>query len=132
MTECFLASVCAIYAVILLFAPNATLESQVTKDITLFWWGYGRLLAIPFALKAVLTGGGLIANINGYAFSKHMRVSGACVGTMIWVWYATKFVLIGDIAFIGFPFVVVSFLMSIRIIGMSLADLPRPGAVGAL
>ena len=128
--ECYLALVAGLYGTTLLAVPDAAYDSKATIDIA--WTGYGSLLAIPLLAKAGLTGAGLILNVLGCRGSRLPRFFGALLGSLIWSWLATKLILIGAVATTGFPFCVGASLFSVRIMGMALANLPRPGAPGAL
>jgi len=128
--ECFLTCVAAMQGLILLFDTTAAYDSKATVDLA--WWGYGQWLALPFLVKATLSGSGLIFNIHGLPYSRALRFSGAFVGCMIWTWYAAKLLLLGAPAAMGTPFCIMSALFSMRIMGLALAGLPRPGAPGAM
>jgi hypothetical protein len=108
--------------------PDAAFDSKATVDIA--WLGYGHLLGIPLLVKSILTGSGLILNIRGYKASRKLRFFGALLGTFIWTFLTVKFLGIGATASVGFPFCVPAWLFSVRIMGLALADLPRPGAPG--
>lgn len=128
--ECYLACVAGLYGLILLAVPGAAFDSSATADLA--WHGYGRLIAVPLLLKSLLTGGGLILNIRAARYSRPLRMAGAFVGSVIWIWFALKFASMFAFATVGFPFCAGAALFSIRIMGMSAANLPRPGAPGAL
>src|SRR5205823_3222011 len=126
-TEFMLSCVALIYGVILL-TPAGRTPSVATGDLV--YLGYGNWLALPFLAKAALSGGGLVANISGWPGSRYLRFSGAFLGTLIWTWYVAKLALVEYFGFIGFPFCLMASLVSVRIMAMSLADLPKPGAPG--
>jgi hypothetical protein len=128
--ECFLAIVAGLYGSLLLLIPEAAFDSKATVDIA--WLGYGQYLALPLIIKASLTGTGLLLNIRGMRYSRQFRFLGALLGTLIWIFLAAKFLVLGLIASVGFPFCAPAALFSVRIMGMALADLPRPGAPGAM
>lgn len=130
--ELFLVSVCSLYGVILFFVPGAAWDSQATRPLYNYmgnnsWW-----ISLPFLLKAFLSGLGLYGNIQGWPVSVQLRFCGALVGLFIWIWYAIMFYLLGTVATIGFPFCVAAAFFSIGIMAMAVANLPRPGAPGAL
>lgn len=129
MFEFVVGTICALYGLVVLFHPDALWDSQATRDLA--WYAYGQLIAAPFLLTATLTGYGLVANICGWPFSRSSRSCGAAAGCFIWGWMETKFVLAGVPFTLGSICAVVFFLGSLRIIGMSSMDLPRPGAPGA-
>jgi hypothetical protein len=128
--ECMLAVVAGYYGILLLMVPGAAFDSVATADIA--WHGYGRIVAIPLLMKAALTGGGLILNIRGKRFSRQMRMSGAFIGSVIWIWLSLKYANLGTVATVGFVFCNVAAVFSIRIMGMAAAGMPRPGAPSAL
>jgi hypothetical protein len=125
--ECYLACVTVIYGVALLM-PGAAFDSRVTYDLA--WLGYGQVLAIPLLLHAVLAGTGLAGNIAGWRSSRMLRFFGGMLGCAIWTWYTIKFALGDQFAAVGFPFCAMAALFSVRVMGMALANLPRPGVPG--
>lgn len=127
--ECYLAIVAGLYGLLLLLVPGAAFDSKATVDIA--WLGYGHYLSLPLLAKAILTGSGLVLNIKGKQISRKLRFFGALIGTAIWTFLAVKFLAIGAAASVGFPFCAMALLFSIRIMGLALAGLPRPGAPGA-
>ena len=129
-TESYLAGVAILYGAILLLLPNAAFDSDATNDIA--WWGYGHLLCIPMLTYAVFTTIGLLGNIRAWPFSRTCRFIGATLGVAIWTWYATKFAALGLLATVGFPFSTIAAIFSLRIMGLALIGLPRPGAPGAM
>ena len=128
--ECNLAMSAGIYGIILLLYPEAALDSSATADLA--WLGYGQLLATPLLLKSFLTGSGLALNVAGMPYSRPCRFCGAMLGTLIWTFVAAKLLILGLIATPGFPFSLTALVFSVRIMGLSLADLPRPGVTGVL
>lgn len=127
--ESYLSAVGAIYGLALI-EPGAAFDSKATFDIA--WWGYGYWLSTILIAYGVASGVGLIGNIKGWQCSKAIRFSAACSGFMIWSWFSFKFAVLGNFAAVGFPFTFCAALYSIRIMGLSLAGLPRPGAPGAM
>jgi hypothetical protein len=127
MMECYLTIVCGTIACIIIIAPEQTLYTNALFDIgwTLNAW----YIAIPFALKAVLSGGGLICNVNNFPYSQPLRFSGGLVGFAIWFWLSTKFILL-DALLLAWPFCVAAAYSSIRIMAFALVDLPRSGTPG--
>lgn len=130
MTECALATVCLLYGLILAAAPDAVYRSIDVADLA--WTGPGRLIAIPFLLKALLTGSGVWANICGQEGSRTLRFLGALVGVLIWVWIAANLAMTQEFCALGFSVSIVNAGLSVRIMALSLANLPRPGAPGRL
>ncbi len=128
-TEFMLSLIALLYGIILLFSGAAG-ESVATWDLAL--WGYGHWIAVPFIVKAVLSGSGLVGNLRGWPFSATLRFSGAFLGSVLWAWYLVKLLLFGAIGSLGFSFCVIAAIMSIRIMAMSRANLPLPGAPGAV
>lgn len=128
--EAYLILVCGTYAAILLIHPSSAADSPATLD--LYWSGNSQFVAMIFVAKALTSGTGLVLNIVNLPGSRFFRISGACLGSVIWAWYVAKFSLVGEPATLGMVFAAVSFLVSIRIMGMAYANLPRPGAPGAL
>lgn len=129
MFEFVVGTICASYGLVLLFHPDALWDSQATRDLA--WYAYGRVIAVPFLLKAIFTGYGLAANIFGWPLSRLSRSVGAVVGCFIWGWMETKFALAGVPLTFGSICAVVFFLGSLRVIGMASMGLPTPGAPGA-
>lgn len=126
--EAYLTFVTGFYGALILWVPYAALDSQATRDIALT--GYGPYLAIPLLTKAVLSGTGLISNIRGGGLCQPLRFMGAFIGMMIWTFLIYKFWWSGDIVTVGFAHCVFSALFSIRIMGMTWANLPHPGSPG--
>jgi hypothetical protein len=122
--ECMLACIAGVYGA-LLMAPGAGLESLVTYDIA--WHGHNWLLGLALLSKSVLTGGGLILNIRGSLYAGYLRVLGALLGTIVWIWFFLKFAAVGAFVNVGFSFSIFAFLFSVRIMAMALANLPPPG-----
>lgn len=130
--EVLFTCLCASYGTVLLFIPHTLFDSQATRYLELVWVGYGWVIALPFLLTALLAGFGVMFNILGIAGSRHLRVAGAITGSMIWAWYLLKFTTMGLPATFG-AFCCLWFLInSTAIIGLALANLPRPGAPGTL
>jgi hypothetical protein len=129
LAEASLALVCVLYGGLLIVHPESAWDSQATMDLA--WQGYARLIAVPFLVKAVFTGLGLIGNIKGWPSSHFLRLVGALFGSFIWVWLITKFIWSGAPFTFGSICAIVFLILSIRIIGMALAGLPHPGAPGA-
>lgn len=130
MTEATLAAIAMIYGVLLFAVPSVPWESQATRDIA--WHGYGHLIAVPFLLKALLTGLGLFTNIVGLQHSRFLRLCGASLGSGIWTWVLSKFALNGVPFTFGSVCAFIFLILSVRIIGMAAADLPKPGSPGSL
>lgn len=128
--ECYLACVAGLYGLLLIAVPGAGLDSSATADLA--WHGYGWLVGMPLLAKAIATGSGLIFNIRGLRCSRYLRMTGAFIGSMIWIWFTLKFATNRTFATVGFPFCVFASLFSIRIMAMAAANMPRPGAPGAL
>jgi hypothetical protein len=124
-----LATVCLLYGLALLFVPGAPYDSQATRDVAIEGWG--RFLAFPFLLQAMLGGYGLMANIMAWRFSRVLRLFGALLGAFIWAWIAFKFMTTGRPLTFGTVCAVVFWADSVRVIGMVLAGLPAPGAPGS-
>lgn len=119
------------YGIALLVDSNVLLYSQATVDLV--WWHSGNLIvASALLIKAGLSGSGLIANINAWPYSRALRFTGALIGSMIWVWYLSKYSLAGTPVNLGAIFSVWAFVYSIRIMAMALANLPRPGEAAQL
>lgn len=128
--EAALTLICGIYGLGLFIFPPLALDSKATVD--LYWAGYGRIIAVPFLLKAILTGWGLLANINAWSYSRSLRCCGALVGAFIWWAMIWKFTKYGAPFSFGSVCAVVFLLSSIGIFSMALANRPIPGAPGAL
>jgi hypothetical protein len=128
MTELTLAFICGLYGLILLFAPAQALHSSDLSDLA--WAGLGRMIAIPFLVKSVITGIGLARNIRGDKHSRQLRFIGALIGTFIWSWIATNLAYNGSFGALGFPVSVTFTYLSIRIMALACANLPVPGTAG--
>lgn len=128
--ECFLTLVALSYGLALLLVPGAQFESQATRDLA--WLGYGHWISLPLIIKGLFSGYGLWANIKNRRFSRHLRFLGGLVGSGVWLWFLAKFHLVGATFSFGSFFAFYAFWFSIRIMALSLADLPRPGTPGAL
>lgn len=128
--ESYLTAFAGSYGIALLFVPEAAFSSQATRDLA--WQGYGQLVAIPFILKAIFSGYGLLANIYDWRMSRQARVTGACFGLWIWSSMLGKFILIGTPYTVGSFAAGWCFYYSIRIIALALSDLPKPGVAGRL
>lgn len=126
--EALLSFICLTYGLTLLLVPSAPWDSRVTVDLA--WQGWGQAIAGPFLLKAALSGTGLVANILGSSTSRYLRLSGALVGSFIWTWLLVKFTLVGAPFSFGAICALAFLVSSVRIVGMSLADLPLPGSPG--
>lgn len=127
--EAALALICLIYGMGLFLFPSLALDSNAIVD--LYWSGYGRIIGLPFLLKAILTGLGVIANIKAWPYSQHLRVCGALVGSFIWWGLIWKFVEYGSPFSFGSVCALVFLISSIGIVAMASANLPVPGAPGA-
>lgn len=128
--ESYLGLIALSYGTALLMSPYAQFNSQATIDIA--WLGYGHYIGIPLATKGMFTLYGLVANIHGWPYSRLFRFVGALIGSGVWLWFYAKFALLGVPFTFGSFFALFSFLYSIRIMALALADLPRPGVAGAL
>jgi hypothetical protein len=124
--ESFLAFVCFVYAMDVLFWPNAAFQSQATADIA--WKGYGYVISIPFLLKAGFTGWGVYANRHSLPGSRQCRIIGGTIGTFLWTFFLVKFYAVDAIGALGTALCIGGIVASIRIVGLAMADLPRPGA----
>jgi hypothetical protein len=127
MMECYLTIVCLAVTCIILIAPEQTLHTDALFDIG--WSFNARYIAIPFALKTVLSGAGLICNVNNLRGSQALRFAGGLVGFIIWFWLSTKFILLNSFL-LAWPFCVAAAYSSIRIMAFALVDLPRSGTPG--
>jgi hypothetical protein len=128
MMESYLTAVCALYGFILLVVPNAAISSQATRDVV--FDELGRLIALPFLLKAALSGYGILGNIKGWRDANGFRFAGALAGFALFTWYVIKFLLIGAVGALGFPFALVAVAVCVRVMALSSIGLPVPGAPG--
>lgn len=128
--ESFLVLFAGTYGIALLFVPDAAFSSSATRDLA--WMGYGQFVAIPFILKSIFSGYGLIANIFAWSYSRLFRIIGATFGLWIWSTMVLKFIFVGTPFTVGTFAAGWSFYYSIRIIALALVDLPRPGVPGKL
>jgi hypothetical protein len=122
--EFFLVCITVSYGLALLLVPGAALKSLATYELA--YLGYSGYIAIPFLMKAVFTGYGLIANIFDLRFCRTTRFIGALVGSFIWSSYIIQFFLVDSFFTLGSWFCFYAFFASIRIMVMALADLPPP------
>lgn len=127
--EFVLAFICLSYGCALIVAPSFALDSKATVD--LYWLGFGRTIGLPFLLKGVLTGWGLLSNIKDWPYSRQFRYCGALVGSFIWTSMVWKYTIYGSPLAFGSVCAGAFLISSIGIIGMASANLPRPGAPGA-
>ena len=121
MAETYLAAVALVFGVILCF-PDAVDTSQATRD-PFFQW-IGSWLAVPFFLKAYTSGYGVVGTIRGWSYSHTHRFIGAILGVALWGWYAAKFVIIGAVGSVGFPFASVAVFVCLRVMMLSLLRIP--------
>jgi hypothetical protein len=128
MMECYLTSVCTIITAILIISPQQAFDTGALLDIG--WSINPRLIAVPFATKAVLSGTGLAFNVLCIPFSQHLRFAGGLVGFFIWSFLSFKFILVGGVL-LAFPFCLAAAYTSVRIMAFSLVDLPQPGNYNA-
>lgn len=129
VAEAMLTLVAGLWGILLLVNPETATDSKATVDLA--WEGYGHIIAAPLLLKASLTGIGLIGNVKGWSSSRYFRFCGALLGSFIWGWLIGKFWAVGVPFTFGVVCALAFFLLSIRVAGMSLADLPRPGTPGS-
>lgn len=123
--ETFLAVVCGSYGVFLITVPSAGWSSSALRDLT--WNGTVQYLAALMVLKAILSLYGVISNINNLPLSRPARVTGALLGSWVWLWFISKFALVEFPYTLGAFFAGASLLFCIRTIGLAYLNLPRPG-----
>jgi len=130
-TEALMCGFSLVYAAVLM-PEAAAFDSQATREIALA--GYGQFLLVPFLVHGVVSGVGLLLNINGCcgSTSRWLRFIAAMMFCYIGIWFAAQFIQVGAIGAFGFPFAVVAPIFSMRTMVMAILDLPRPGAPGAL
>lgn len=122
--ESLLATFCLQYGLVLILIPQSRYDSVLVADLA--WQGYGALLGIPFLLKAVFTGFGVIVNLRGHSYSWLLRFIGAFFGTIIWFWMTLKY--FSSTATLSFA-TIISFdcmILSICIMAMAWHDFPEP------
>lgn len=122
-SDVFLFGVTAIYAALLLAVPGQMFDNKALFDLA--WDGWGRWLAVPFLIKAILTGAGIVMTIMKKPYARFFRFSGSMVGSIIWYWFIAKYLFVGEILALGFPFSIVGAAFSLRILAISWANLPR-------
>jgi len=127
--EATLAGICLTTGLVILWDPGNLTDSKATVD--LFWLGYGRVIALPFLLKAVFTGLGVVTNILGFWFSWFLRWAGAGLGSGLWIYLIFKYTLYGSPFAFGSICAGWFLFSSIGIMAHAWADLPRPGAPGS-
>lgn len=128
--EASLAGICATTGLVLLWDPSWAMDTKATVD--LFWTGYGRAIAFPFLLKAALTGSGVVANILGYSFSWLLRWLGGLAGSGLWAFMIFKYSLYGSPLAFGSICAGWFLFSSVGVMAHAWADLPKPGAPGAI
>lgn len=129
-TESYLTLFAGTYGLALVFVPDAAFSSSATRDLA--WMGYGQYTAIPFLLKAIFSGYGLLANIFDWPCSRQFRILGAMIGLWVWSCLVLKFIWVGTPFTVGCFASGWAFYFSIRIIALAYANLPRPGLAGQL
>lgn len=122
MAESYLAAVAFVYGCILCF-PDAVDTSQATRG-PLFTDVIGSYLAVPFFAKAAMSGAGVIGVVRGWRSAHAFRFGGAFLGLALWGWYAAKFVAIGAVGTVGFPFTFVAIFICFRVLILSLLGIP--------
>lgn len=122
-SDVFLFNVAILYGVTILAVPSKLFATSALFDLA--WGGWGRWLAVPFLIKATLTGTGIIMAIMEKRYARLFRFSGAVVGSIIWYWFIAKYLFVGEILALGFPFSIVGAAFSLRILAISWANLPR-------
>jgi hypothetical protein len=124
--EFFLVCITTSYGLAILFVPGAALKSPATYELA--YLGYSGFIAIPFLMKAVFTGYGLLANIFNLKLCRTSRFIGASVGSFIWSSYIVQFILVDSFFTLGSWFCFFAFFASLRIMIMALANLPPPSS----
>lgn len=124
-TDVFLFLATTLYAIIILIVPNEMLANGALWDLA--WNGWGRWLAVPFIIKSILTGTGVVTTIAKKSCGRYFRFNGGLVGITIWYWFIVKYIFVGEILALGFSFSIVAALFSLRILAISWANLPRQG-----
>lgn len=122
--EVLLAIYCLQYGLMLLLIGEARFDSVLTVDLA--WKGYGPWLGLPFLVKAVFTGSGVITNLSGWHYSWALRFIGAFVGSAIWLAMLLKY--LSSTAALSFGMVVAAdcLVLSALIMAMSYHDFPEP------
>lgn len=128
--ESYLVLFAGSYGIALLFVPEAAFSSQATRDLA--WMGYGPWVAIPFLLKSIVSGYGVLANIYAWRRSREFRIIGALIGMWIWSTMVYKFILVGSPYTIGSFAAGWAFFFSIRIVALAIANRPLPGSAGVM
>lgn len=126
--EATLALLCGVFSLALVIYPESAFDAKATLGFARD--GHVHELAIPFLMKALLTGSGVIANINGHAYSRYLRLCGALIGSFIWAAITYQYATVGIPLSFGSVCAGVFLFSSIGIIGMAFANLPRPGERG--
>jgi hypothetical protein len=126
-TEALLAATTLIIAALLILDPKSAYDSNATADLA-WYYGYERWLFVPFLLKGVLSGSGVLLNIYGFRVSRVLRFCGAVTGVLIWTFLAAKLGLTGSMLF-AFPlFLTFGVYASVGIMMMAVLNLPPVGA----
>lgn len=87
----------------------------------------GSYLSIPFFLKAIFSGCGVVGVIRAWRYAHAFRFAGAVFGMALWGWYAAKFAVIGALGAVGFPFTAVAVLVCFRVMILAVLGIPRIG-----
>jgi hypothetical protein len=117
-------------AILLIGFPGAALSTKVTGDI--FEAGNEIYLIVPVLCAANITALGLIFNIRGIRYSQALRITGALLGSAIWISFLAKTIAVGLGAAPIVAWLIVAIIGTLRVAVMAGANLPRPGAPGAL
>lgn len=118
--EAYLAAISAVYALITFANPSSIDWAPATIGLPAY------VVGAAFAVKAVCGGLGWFFNVRGIPFSRMLRVVGALVGSAIWGTFIVGFVENG-FGPLGTAISVVSLPFAVRVVGMALADYPKPG-----
>lgn len=123
--EFYLSAVCLIFGVIVALSPYLGFFYGLVEQMHLT--GNPSLLCIPFFVKAILSIVGVHGNVKGWKYSWLLRFCGGFIGAFIWIWMTTNFFMFREPAALGAAFSITSFVGSVRIMSLALADLPPKG-----
>jgi hypothetical protein len=124
-SEGVLVIICLIYAMILLFMPQA--GSQYPGIEQFLWLGTPTwVLATPLILKAFFSGSALYLDLYRPQLAWLFHIIGAHIGTFVWGWFLYQIIISDGFTTVGAATCVVGVLASIRIIGHAIAYKAAP------
>lgn len=119
----------AVGTIVFVLFPDSAQYSVSASEF--YWLGYSRCVFVPFLAAFLLSGYGLVANINAWPASRVCRLLGALLGFYIWFVLLGKLAISDAFASLGFVLgVAAAFCGELGVVFTAAANLPRPGAPG--